>query len=90
MNHRHSIAVISLCLTGQLSGCGFIAAPIVGTATAAAQLSVKAGDTGIYYGKQAAGGVAAAANTVVDAAMQGLRPATSEEATTLHERFSER
>ena len=115
MHHRHASALFCLCLTGLLSGCGFIAAPFAGTATSAAQLSVKGADKGIDYSKQAAeagihyrkvaatttveigkgavGGVAAAASNVADAAgsaLEGLRPATSEEAKALHDRFSDR
>jgi len=119
MQNRHVFSLLTLCAATLLGGCGFIAAPIAGTAATAAQLSVKGADQGIHYtevaagagihygkvaaiatvdaGKAAAGGVAKAANTVVeaagnvaDAAVSGFTPATSAEARALHEQFSER
>jgi len=119
MLHRYAHPLLAIGIVMLLGGCGFIAAPIAGTATVAAQLSVKGADQGIHYskeaadagvhygkvaaiatvdaGKAAAEGVAAAANTVVeaagivtDAAISGLRPATSDEARAVHERFSDR
>jgi len=79
MDHRKTTLLFVLCLCPTLAGCGFIAAPIAGTATSAAQLTVKGADQGIHYskiaarasvalGKDAVGGVATAANSVAEAA----------------------
>jgi hypothetical protein len=45
---------LAFCLALLLSGCGFLLAPVAGTAATAAQLSVKGADKGIAYSKQAA------------------------------------
>ncbi len=99
---------LAFCLALLLSGCGFLLAPVAGTAATAAQWSLKGADKSIEYGKdaaaisaepgrQAAGGVAAAARSVattaVDvsaAAIDVLRPATAEEAAALERRAAPR
>ena len=79
MRHRYALTLLSLCLASLLGGCGFVAAPIAGTATTAAQLTVKGADKGIHYSKVAAKNVVEAAGNVSSAAANGLRPVTSEE-----------
>lgn len=54
MHCRLTRFLLVLWLGSLLTGCGFIAAPIAGTAATAAQLTVKGGDQGIHYSKQAA------------------------------------
>lgn len=90
MLRRYTLPCLLLGLVSTLGGCGFVAAPIAGTATVAAQLTVKGADKGIHYSKAAARTVVEAAGNVTDAAATGLRPVTSEEAAALHERFSDR
>lgn len=90
MHRRYTLSFLFLGLASLLGGCGFAVAPIAGTATTAAQLTVKGADKGIHYSKEAARTVVEAAGNVTDAAATGLRPVTSEEAAALHERFSER
>ena len=90
MRHRYALTIMSLCFASLLGGCGFVAAPVAGTATTAAQLTVKGADKGIHYSKEAAKNVVEAAGNVSSAAANGLRPVTSEEAAALHERFSDR
>ncbi len=51
-NILHTALALGLALL--LSGCGFLLAPVAGTAATAAQLSVKGADKGIEYSKQAA------------------------------------
>lgn len=76
------ISALAFCLCLSLSGCGFLLAPVAGTAATAAQLSVKGADKGIEYSKKAAADVTTAAITV-------LRPATREEAAALEQRASQ-
>jgi len=90
MHHRYAFCLLTISVASLLGGCGFIAAPVAGTATSAAQLSMKGADQAIHYGKEAASIVVEAAGNVADAARSGLEPATSDEARALHEQFSDR
>lgn len=54
MSRNILISTLAFGLSLTLSGCGFILAPVAGTAATAAQLSVKGADRSIEYSKQAA------------------------------------
>ncbi len=54
MSRNILISALAFCLCLSLSGCGFLLAPVAGTAATAAQMSVKGADKGIAYSKQAA------------------------------------
>ncbi len=62
-----------------LSACGFIAAPVTHSAAYAGKGAVLGADKGIEMSKEAAKVVAETAIVVGDAALEGLKPAPSQE-----------
>lgn len=54
MSRNILISALAFCLSLTLNGCGFLLAPVAGTAATAAQLSVKGADKSIDYSKKAA------------------------------------